>query len=61
MQKYRDIYIRIMLTILLTWIYCMIWTALEFIIDGVIMNTLVDNIIMVLFIPTIYISTKSFI
>ena len=37
--------------------YCLIWQILEFIIDGRITNRKVDNIIMLLFTPIIWIAT----
>ena len=37
--------------------YCLIWQILEFIIDGQVTNRKVDNIIMLLFTPIIWIAT----
>jgi hypothetical protein len=53
----KKIYKRIILTCIITYIYCLIWMALEFVIDGVIVNRWIDNIIMLLFIPIIWIAS----
>ena len=49
---------RIMMTMLIVIVYCIIWEVLELLLEGSIQNREVDNIIMVLFIPIIYIATK---
>jgi hypothetical protein len=48
---------RVIFTCLVTYLYCMIWMILEMIIDGVITNRAIDNIIMLLFIPIIWIAS----
>lgn len=48
---------RLYLTIFITLIYCEIWMLLEKFIEGNVTNSIVDNIIMLLFIPVIYIAT----
>lgn len=53
--------LRLLLTLLITWIYCCIWIWLEKMIDGYTANRIVDNIIMMLFVPIIYIATDSMI
>lgn len=45
---------RIIKTLLVVWIYCLVWSLLEVILYGQAQNRIVDNIIMVLFIPMIY-------
>ncbi len=50
---------RFLITLIITWMYCNVWMVLEKIIDGQVTNRLVDNIIMLLFIPIIYLATKS--
>ena len=54
-------FIRVCLTVFITFIYCCVWMMLEKIIDGCIVDSLVDNIIMLLFIPIIFISTDVFV
>jgi hypothetical protein len=51
--------LRVLITLIITWMYCNIWMILEKIIDGQVTNRLVDNIIMLLFIPIIYLATKT--
>lgn len=51
--------LRLLITLLITWIYCAIWVWLEKIIDGSITNRIVDNIIIMLFVPIIYIATDT--
>lgn len=41
-------------TIILTFVICTIWSLLEYVIYGEIEDRIVDNIMMVLFIPVIY-------
>jgi hypothetical protein len=41
-------------TIILTFVICAIWSLLEYVIYGEIEDRIVDNIMMVLFIPVIY-------
>lgn len=53
--------LRLLLTLLITWIYCCIWILLEKMIDGHTVNRIVDNIVMMLFVPIIYIATDSMI
>lgn len=48
---------RIVLTLFITLLYCWAWMYLDNMIYGVIENRLVDNIMMVLFIPFIFIAT----
>ena len=50
---------RIIKTLLITWLYCIIWILLEFVIYGNVENSIVDNIIMLLFIPVIYKATNN--
>ncbi len=49
--------LRIVLTLVITFLYCRVWEWLEVIFEGKKKNTMVDNIIMVLFIPMIYLAT----
>ena len=46
----------IILTCLVTLIYCAIWMILEFIIYKTIQNRLIDNIMIITFVPMIYIA-----
>ena len=41
-------------TIILTFVICAIWSLLEYVIYGEIEDCIVDNIMMILFIPVIY-------
>lgn len=52
---------RFCLTNILVLIYCKVWQWLEIIIDGQITSRKVDNIIMLLFIPVIWIATDKLI
>lgn len=52
---------RIVLTLFITLIYGWAWMYLENMIYGVITNRLVDNIMMILFTPFIYIATDQLI
>lgn len=54
------LFYRIVLTLVITLIYSDIWMLLEKMIDGEIVNRTVDNIVMLLFIPIIFLATKSF-
>ena len=51
---------RIFLTLTITYGYCLIWMILEKILYGEVTDRFVDNIIIFLFIPIIYIATKHF-
>ena len=48
---------RILLTCTITYFYCMLWMVLENIIYGAIINRTVDNIVMLAFIPVIWIAS----
>lgn len=48
---------RIVLTLLITTIYCYVWMGLELLLYGRIENRTVDNIVMLLFVPVIYLAT----
>lgn len=48
---------KIALTTGIMTIYCYVWQWLELVIDGKIVNRKVDNIIMLLFVPIIWIAT----
>ena len=52
---------RIVLTLFITWLYGWVWIYLEKMIYGVITNRLVDNIMMILFLPLIFIATDKLI
>ena len=54
------LFYRIVLTLVIALIYSDIWMLLEKVIDGEIVNRTVDNIVMLLFIPIIFLATKSF-
>ena len=45
---------RIIKTLFVVWIYCIVWSLLEVILYGQVENREVDNIIMALFTPIIY-------
>ncbi len=47
---------RIMKTFLVLSVYCWFWQILELEIEGPVTNRLVDNLIMIMFIPVIYIA-----
>lgn len=49
---------RIMMTLLITSIYCCVWQMLELILYGEVQSRKVDDVIMLLFIPVIYLATK---
>lgn len=49
---------RIILTFLITGIYSVIWMILELVLYGAVQNREVDNIIMFLFIPIIYLAVR---
>lgn len=49
--------IRICLTLFITLAYCYAWSWLEKLIDGCIVNRTVDNIMMLLFMPIMFIAT----
>ena len=55
----RKIYIQIIWTSMITYIYCLIWVTLEVSIYGSIQIRLVDDIMMLLFIPPIWISVNA--
>ena len=48
---------RFFLTLFITLMYCGAWTWIEKLIDGCIVNRTVDNIMMILFMPIIFIAT----
>ena len=52
---------RIFLTLIITYGYCLVWMILEKILYGEVINRSVDNIIIFLFIPVIYVATKYFV
>lgn len=52
---------RIVLTMFIIWLYGWVWMYLENMIYGAIENRLVDNIMMLLFIPFIFIATDKLI
>lgn len=45
---------RIIKTLFVVWIYCIVWSLLEVILYGQVENREVDNIMMSLFAPIIY-------
>lgn len=45
---------RIIKTLFVVWIYCIVWSLLEVILYGQVENREVDNIIMAIFTPIIY-------
>ena len=52
---------RVLVTLGITLLYCRVWMELERFIGGQVANRAVDNIIMLLFIPIIYIATCTFV
>ncbi len=52
---------RIVLTLFIIWLYGWVWMCLENMFYGSIENRLVDNIMMILFIPFIFIATDKLI
>lgn len=49
---------RIVMTCIIMNCYCLIWMTLEFVINGKISDDIIDNIMMLSFMPIIFISTK---
>lgn len=45
---------RLFFTLVVTLLYCLLWMALEWAIFGQIQNDIVDNFMMVMFMPTIW-------
>lgn len=60
MDKKEKILKRFIITGFITLGYSIVWMLLELLIDGQIRDSIVDNIIMGLFIPVIYIATKTY-
>lgn len=58
MDKKEKILKRFIITGFITLGYSIVWMLLELLINGQIRDNIVDNIIMGLFIPVIYIATK---
>lgn len=58
MDKKEKILKRFIITGFITLGYSIVWMLLELLIKGQIRDNIVDNIIMGLFIPVIYIATK---
>lgn len=54
----RKTLLRILCTLLITLIYCLLWMVTEKLITGQIQDRLVDNIIMALFVPVIWLATS---
>lgn len=52
---------RFALTLMITYLYCNVWILLERILYGQVTNRIVDNIMMLLFVPIIYIATGAII
>lgn len=50
---------RIGMTCIIMNCYCLIWMTLEFVIYGKISDNIIDNIMMLLFMPIIFISTEN--
>lgn len=59
MDKKEKILKRFIITGFITLGYSIVWMLLELLINGQIRDSIVDNIIMGLFIPVIYIATKN--
>lgn len=59
MDKKEKILKRFIITGFITLGYSIVWMLLELLIQGQIRDNIVDNIIMGLFIPVIYIATKN--
>lgn len=49
---------RIFKTLFITWIYCATWQICEIILYGAVEHRVVDDIVMLFFMPVIYASTK---
>ena len=47
---------QIVFTMVWTLFYCLLWIALEWVVYGKVQNSLVDNVIMVMFIPVIWLA-----
>lgn len=60
MDKKEKILKRFIITGFITLGYSIVWMLLELLIKGQIRDNIVDNIIMGLFIPVIYIATKNY-
>ena len=60
MDKKEKILKRFIITGFITLGYSIVWMLLELLLNGQIRDSIVDNIIMGLFIPVIYIATKTY-
>lgn len=57
MKGAKEVATRVLLTFVIFYFYVDVWMWLEKMIDGCVTDRLVDDIMMLLFIPIIYIST----
>lgn len=49
------------LIMILVYVWCILWTGLEYLIEGQITNRTVDNIMTIIVIPIIYFAVSNFI
>lgn len=52
---------KFILTMILVYVWCILWTGLEYLIEGQITNRTVDNIMTIIVIPIIYFAVSNFI
>ena len=57
-MKDKKLQLRMLYTLLISCIFCITWIGLEKLITGQIQDRVVDNVIMVLFIPVIWLATS---
>lgn len=57
-EKWKQLSQRWLCTVVITWIYCEIWIIVEKLIHGQNQRNPVDDIMMMLFIPIIWLATK---
>lgn len=50
--------LRLLCTLFMTYFYCLLWIVLEKLITGQIKDSLVDNVVMILFVPVIWLATS---
>lgn len=57
-MKVEKLQLRLLCTLLISYILCILWIGLEKLITGQIQDSIVDNVIMILFIPVIWLATS---
>lgn len=54
----KKIRLRLLCALFMTCFYCLLWIVLEKLITGQIKDSLVDNVVMILFVPVIWLATS---